>query len=104
MMAVPMSFCSTSTPIAMSHAASMGAMSLKRGSRTGPTLRPASRIRSRFMDRYPAKKMASVILAISPGWNVRPATEIHSRAPLISTPSPGIMGSRSSTTDSSSMV
>ncbi len=42
--------------------------------------------------RYPAKKMVSAILAISPGWKVKPATLIHSLDPFSSYPMIGNSG------------
>ena len=83
-----------------SQATIMGPRSRARGSCSGPIFRPASRISSRFEERYPAKNMARVILASSPGWKDKPersCTQI--RAPLITTPSPGISGSSSSSTE-----
>ena len=81
-----------------SQAVIMGPMSLNRGNCTGPILRPASRIRSRFEDRYPAKKMASVILAISPGWKVMEPILIQTLAPRTSPAEmPGTSGRMRST-------
>ncbi len=41
---------------------------------------------SRFSARYAARNKTSRIFAISPGWNVVPATESQSLAPFISLP------------------
>ena len=53
---------------------------------------------SRFSTRYDAKKMASAIFAISPGWKLRPAKRIQMRAPLTERPRPGINGNNNKPT------
>ncbi len=75
-----------------------------RGSCSGPNLRPAIRIRSRFEERYPAKKIDRVIFASSPGCSENGPTWIQMRAPLIVAPRPGISGSSSRTMDASRAI
>ena len=86
------------TAIESAHTTSSGPRSRARGNRMPRNFRPTIDSESRLRTRYPAKKTARAIFAISPGWKVATSPmPIQTRAPLTSRPMPGTSGSRSST-------
>ena len=83
------------TTTANPHATTIGRMNRGSGRRNGPTFHVDAAISSRRSARYAAKKMASAILANSPGWKLIGPTLTQMRAPLIVWPMPGTSGRRS---------
>ena len=92
---VPRSFWEIITTSDAAHARSTGPRCLGSGSGIGPSRRLLTASSSRFSTRYDAKKMASRILANSPGWKLTGPMLTQIRAPMYSRPMPGTRGSRS---------
>ncbi len=85
-------------------ATATGARYFGSGIRTGPSLKVAIPSTSRRSTMYPAKKMASAILANSPGWKLTGPILVQIRAPLIDTPTLGRSGTTSSATPTRPIV
>ena len=85
------------TAIASTQMTRIGPRSRTRGKRIPRKVLPTIDSESRAVTRYPAKKIASAILASSPGWNEKGPIAIHTRAPEMVRPIPGSTGSSSST-------
>ena len=101
---VPRSRCRTRIAMPISHTTMIGPRSRARGRRMPRNLRPPIARLSRFVTRYPAKKIASVIFTSSPGWTEMGPRWIQTRAPKVSWPRPGIIGRSRRNSDSAPKV
>ncbi len=101
-MADPRSRWNTTMTSEIPHMSSSGSIMRKRGNFSPKMLCALTERSSRFSERYDARKRTMSTLAISPGWNEKPANLIHSLEPQRSYPMK--MGSTSSRIPTMMMV